>query len=93
MLKINIDNIPYIANEDLLYKLIIALHPTINDIKAAKLVKEEIEKRDDEGEWYSLDNCDIFNNVPVDVLKFLASDCNKEIINEDIDNSEADIKN
>ena len=50
-LKVKTSNIPYLHNEALLSKLTCARHPKINDIEAAKMVEDEINRRKEQGEW------------------------------------------
>ena len=51
MIKIRTDNIGCIHNHDLIDKLRCASHPSINDMEAVKLVKEEIKKRQLKNKW------------------------------------------
>lgn len=51
MIKIRTDNIYCVHNHDLIDKLRCASHPSINDVEAVKLVKEEIKKRQLDVKW------------------------------------------
>lgn len=67
MLRVYTDNIPHLDNYDLVGKLQCALHPTINDMEAAQLVKDEIENRKNNGVW------ETFDELSNDVTKYLSS--------------------
>ena len=49
--KLRVDNIDSIHQYDLMMKLSISLHPSINDTLATKLVMDEIETRKQNGTW------------------------------------------
>ena len=50
-LTIETQNVPYLDNYDLAMKLRAANHPTINDIKAIKIIEAEIENRKNQNTW------------------------------------------
>ena len=50
-IEVRTDNIEYIHQYDLLNKLAISTHPTINDHIAMELITKEIDKRKYNGSW------------------------------------------
>ena len=88
-LSIKTDNISYQHHYDLACKMRMSMHPKFNDIKAQKLVREEIEKRRKNGKWKTkydeFININYNNNKDKDI-----SNEDKDISNEDKDISTED---
>lgn len=50
-IEVQTDNVEHVSNYDLMEKLTIALHHTIRDDVARRIVELEIEKRKKKGIW------------------------------------------